>query len=65
MKKLAINRVADVMGFRNAVPMGAETDALLHYSGAVKELMQSIQTHGLKEAIARFNASVSKGDSSD
>jgi enoyl-CoA hydratase len=62
MKKLAINRVADVMGFRTAVPMGAETDALLHYSGAVRDLMQSIQTHGLKEAIARFNASASKGD---
>jgi enoyl-CoA hydratase len=56
MKKLAINRVADVMGFRTAVPMGAETDALLHYSAAVKELMESIQEHGLKEAIARFNA---------
>jgi enoyl-CoA hydratase/carnithine racemase len=60
MKKLAINRVADVMGFRTAVPMGAETDALLHYSGAVKELMESIQKHGLKDAIARFNASGSK-----
>jgi enoyl-CoA hydratase len=64
MKKLAINRVADVMGFRTAVPMGAETDALLHYSAAVRDLMQSIQTHGLKEAIARFNASAAKGDSS-
>ncbi|MEA2682317.1 MAG: hypothetical protein QOK05_645 [Chloroflexota bacterium] len=55
MKKLAINRVADVMGFRATVPMGAETDALLHYSGAVQDLMTSIQQHGLKEAIARFN----------
>jgi enoyl-CoA hydratase/carnithine racemase len=60
MKKLAINRVADVMGFRTAVPMGAETDALLHYSGAVRELMESIQEHGLKEAIARFNSAESK-----
>jgi enoyl-CoA hydratase/carnithine racemase len=64
MKKLAINRVADIMGFRNIVPMGAETDALLHYSGAVKDLFESIQKHGLKEAIARFNASGSSGEPS-
>jgi enoyl-CoA hydratase len=56
MKKIAINRVADVMGFRNIVPMGAETDALLHYSAAVKELARSIQEHGLKGAIGEFNA---------
>jgi enoyl-CoA hydratase len=55
MKKMAINRVADVMGFRNIVPMGAETDALLHYSAAVKELAAMIQEHGLKKAIAEFN----------
>ena len=55
MKKMAINRVMDVMGFRNAVLMGAETDALLHYSGEVKALVGSIQEHGLKEAIARFD----------
>jgi len=56
MKKMAINRVADAMGFRNIVPMGAETDALLHYSAGVKQLAELIQQHGLKKAIAIFNA---------
>jgi enoyl-CoA hydratase/carnithine racemase len=56
MKKMAINRVADAMGFRNIVPMGAETDALLHYSAAVKELAALIQANGLKKAIAIFNS---------
>lgn len=56
MKKMAINRVADAMGFRNIVLMGAETDALLHYSADVKKLGESIQEHGLKEAINVFNA---------
>ena len=28
MKKLAINRVVDLAGFRNSLLMGAETDAL-------------------------------------
>ena len=56
MKKIAINRVADAMGFRNTVPMGAETDALLHYSEEVKALARSIQERGLKGAISEFNA---------
>lgn len=56
MKKLAINRVAEVMGFRTIVPMGAETDALLHYSAEVRALSDSINEHGLKGAIARFDA---------
>ena len=54
MKKMAINRVADVMGFRTTVAMGAETDALLHYSAEVRALAALIQEHGLKAAIARF-----------
>ncbi len=62
MKKMAINRVADVMGFRNIVPMGAETDALLHYSAAVKELAAMIQEHGLKKAIAAFNEQARPAD---
>jgi enoyl-CoA hydratase len=54
MKKVAINRVADVMGFRTIVPMGAETDALLHFSAPIAEMSDSIKEHGLKGAIARF-----------
>jgi enoyl-CoA hydratase/carnithine racemase len=56
MKKVAINRVADRMGFRDIVPMGAETDALLHYSQAVKDLNGLIREYGLKGAIAKFTA---------
>lgn len=62
MKKIAINRVADVMGFRTIVPMGAETDALLHYSAEVKALSESINAHGLKDAIARFDAGSASDD---
>jgi enoyl-CoA hydratase/carnithine racemase len=56
MKKMSINRVMDAAGFRNIVPMGAETDALLHYSQAVTNLTDMIRESGLKGAIARFNA---------
>ena len=56
MKKVSINRVWDTMGFRHIVPMGAETDALLHYSKDVQTLSRAIREQGLKEAIASFNA---------
>jgi len=54
MKKVSVNRAADVQGFRTIAPMGAETDALLHYSGAVGGLFELIREHGLKKAIAIF-----------
>ncbi len=56
MKKVSINRVADVQGFRTIVNLGAETDALLHASNAVTNLAEMIRESGLKGAIARFNA---------
>jgi enoyl-CoA hydratase/carnithine racemase len=56
MKKMSINRVADVMGFRSTAFMGAETDALLHYSNSVRSLSDMIRELGLKEAISQFNA---------
>jgi enoyl-CoA hydratase len=56
MKKMSINRVAEVMGFRTIVNMGAETDALLHFSNPVKQLAGMIRESGLKGAIARFDA---------
>jgi hypothetical protein len=34
--------------------MGAETDALLHFSPAVVELSELIRSKGLKGAIAEF-----------
>jgi enoyl-CoA hydratase/carnithine racemase len=58
MKKVAINRAADVQGWRTIAPMGAETDALLHYSGAVGGLFELIREHGLKKAIAIFDGEV-------
>lgn len=54
MKKVSINRAADVQGWRTIAPMGAETDALLHYSEAVAGLFQLIRDNGLKKAIAIF-----------
>jgi enoyl-CoA hydratase len=55
MKKAAINRVAEIQGFRSAMSMGAETDALLHFSPAVIELQQLIRSRGLKGAIQEFS----------
>lgn len=54
MKKVAVNRVLDLQGFRATVGLGAETDALLHASNAVNVLSQGIRDHGLKEAIKEF-----------
>jgi enoyl-CoA hydratase len=54
MKKMSLNRVADLNGFRSTVVLGAETDALLHATAPVQELRASIREHGLKEAIQRF-----------
>jgi len=55
MKKYAINRVADLQGFRTVANIGAETDALLHFSPSVIELQQLIKDNGLKEAIRVFS----------
>lgn len=54
MKKYSINRAAEVQGFRLIPQLGAETDAVLHYSEAVKELEGSIRSMGMKEAIRHF-----------
>jgi len=54
MKKMALNRVADLNGFRTTAVLGAETDALLHAIPATQELRASIGEYGLKEAIKRF-----------
>ena len=40
--------------FRTIAPMGAETDALLHYSAAVERLTATIRELGLKDAIQKF-----------
>jgi len=56
MKKMALNRVADLNGFRNTVVLGAETDALIHAIPPVQELRATVGEHGLKEAIKKFKS---------
>jgi enoyl-CoA hydratase len=54
MKKYSINRAAEIQGFRTIPGLGAETDALLHASGEVKEMQGWIRSDGVREAIRRF-----------
>jgi enoyl-CoA hydratase len=54
MKKMALNRVADLNGFRNTVVLGAETDALLHAIPPVEEIRATVVEHGIKGAIRKF-----------
>jgi enoyl-CoA hydratase len=54
LKKLAINRVMDVQGFRQAFYFGAEWDAIAHTPADNEDNLASIREHGLKEAIRRF-----------
>jgi len=56
MKKMALNRVADLNGFRNTVLLGAETNALLHAIPAVTDVRATVAEHGLKGAIKKFKA---------
>jgi enoyl-CoA hydratase len=56
MKKLAINRVSELQGFRMAAMMGTETDVLVHETDAVETMKQALQELGLKETIRRFEA---------
>jgi enoyl-CoA hydratase len=52
IKKLAINRVMDVQGFRTAAMFGAEWDAIAHYSTGAAQMTAKISELGLKGAIA-------------
>jgi enoyl-CoA hydratase len=56
MKKMSLNRVADLAGFRTSAVLGAETNAILHTVPSVLELRGTVQEHGLKEAIRRFKS---------
>lgn len=56
VKKLAINRQMDVMGFAAAVKMGVEWDAILHQSDAVKEMRALVREKGIRGAIDEFRA---------
>jgi enoyl-CoA hydratase len=54
LKKASVNRTMEVQGFRTAIMLGTETDALLHYSEPVERLSGMIRESGLKGAIDRF-----------
>jgi enoyl-CoA hydratase len=54
MKKIAINRVLELQGFRTVAYIGAETDVVVHDTDDVGRLKSYIQEHGLKAAIGEF-----------
>lgn len=51
IKKLAINRVSEWQGFRQAMLAGAEWDTLSHFTEGAVEMRQKISELGLKDAI--------------
>lgn len=54
MKKIAVNRVLELQGFRTVAYVGAETDVVVHDTDAVGRIKNYIQEHGLKAAITQF-----------
>jgi enoyl-CoA hydratase/carnithine racemase len=54
MKKIALNRVLELQGFRSVGYMGAETDVVVHQTDAVGQVKAAVQAMGLKSAIAAF-----------
>lgn len=54
MKKVAINRVMDLQGFRIAAATGAETDVVVHHTEAVGTVKSAIEADGFKETSRRF-----------
>ncbi|CAN5256480.1 crotonase/enoyl-CoA hydratase family protein [soil metagenome] len=56
VKKAAVNRAADVMGWSTIMPLGAETDALLHHTDTVKFMADQIMQQGLKQTVKSFKA---------
>ena len=61
MKKIAINRVLELQGFRTVAYVGAETDVVVHDTDDVSRLKSFIQEHGLKAAIGMFDATATAG----
>ena len=54
IKKLAVDRVMDVRGFKTAMMFGAEWDAIAHETEGVREVRQMIREWGLSGAIQWF-----------
>jgi len=56
VKKTAINRAADIAGWSTIMPLGAESDALLHKAESVQFIDMEILEHGLKKVRKAFRA---------
>lgn len=56
VKKASINRAADIAGWSTIMPLGAESDALLHASDSVRRMNEEIMSRGMKQARAAFAA---------
>lgn len=56
IKKLSINRVMDMQGFRTAMDAGAEWNAIAHYSRGAEQVRETIKERGLRGAIDWYNA---------
>lgn len=56
LKKMAINRVVEWQGFRQAMIGGAEWDTLCHFSDGAREMRQRVVDLGMKEAIKSLQA---------
>jgi enoyl-CoA hydratase len=56
LKKAAINRVWDRIGFRETVMAGVEWDAMTHKDPSTEVLRGWLREEGMKGAIARFQA---------
>jgi enoyl-CoA hydratase len=54
IKKLAINRIMEMQGFRTAVNFGAEWDAIAHASPSVTEVRKWLREMGIKGAIEKY-----------
>lgn len=55
LKKLSINRICAMQGYRQAMLSGAEWDALCHFSDGAIEMRRRIGEQGLKGAIASLD----------
>ena len=54
LKKRSINRAMEAAGFTAALSAIAESDAILHLEPEVGAIRRSIETEGLKAAVAKF-----------
>jgi enoyl-CoA hydratase len=56
LKKLAINRIMDIQGFRTAAMFGAEWDSIAHFGAGATAMTEKIKEVGVKGAISWLNA---------